>query len=81
MDKDRKAICKIISDMFESRDENGIYQTSTAYTRLEHYIEQQRIEAVGWMHAESCVLLDRGDDPRTTEVPEILEKAQTDLSL
>ena len=46
-DKDRTKICQIISDMLDNPDEYGIYPTSTAYTRLEHYIEQQRIEAIG----------------------------------
>jgi hypothetical protein len=35
MDKDRTAICKIMSDMFNDVDKHGIYPTSTAYTRLE----------------------------------------------
>lgn len=79
MDKDRTEICSIISDMLDNPDEHGIYPTSTAYNRLEHYIERVRIEAIGWMHADACVTLDRGNDPRTVEVPEILERAKKDL--
>lgn len=80
MDKDRIAICNIISDMLDSDTENGIYPTSTCYTRLEHYIESVRTEAIGWMHAEACTTLDNGGDPRLTEVPEMLSRARSDLA-
>ena len=79
MDIDRTAICKIISDMLDSPDDNGIYPTSTAYNRLEHYIEGVRAEAIGWSHADSCVDLDKGDDPRIKNIPDMLERAKRDL--
>jgi len=79
MKKDRKIICDIISDMLDNPDEHEIYPTSTAYTRLEHYIEQVRAEAIGWMHAEACTTFDRGDDPRLTNVPEMYQRALKDL--
>ena len=47
MNKDRIEICKIISDMLDNPDKHGIYPTSTAYARLEHYIEGVREEAIG----------------------------------
>ena len=80
MDKDRIEIRNIISRMLDNPDKHGIYPTSTAYTALEHYVEQQRHEALGWAHAFFCTSLDKGDDPRLQEVPEFLERAQTDLS-
>ena len=80
MKKDRTEICKIISDMLDNPDEHGIYLTSTAYTRLEAYVEQQRREALGWMQAECCTTLDRGEDPRLSEVPEVLERMVKDLA-
>jgi hypothetical protein len=80
MNKDRTEICRIISEMLDSQDKHGIYPTSTAFTRLEHYIEGVRAEAIGWMYANACVTLDRGDDPRTMEVPRILERAKVDLA-
>lgn len=52
---------------------------STSYTRLEHYIESVRMEAIGWTHADMCITLDRGDDPRLTEIPDLLERAAEDL--
>jgi len=79
MDKDRKIICDIISDMLDNPNEHEIYPTSTAYTRLEHYIEQVRSQALGWMHAEACTTLDRGDDPRLMNVQEIYQRALKDL--
>jgi hypothetical protein len=80
MDKDRAAICKIISKMLDNPDNAGIYPTSTAYTELEHYIEGARAEAIGWMHADACTMLDRGDDPRVAEVPDIYSRAMIDLA-
>ena len=80
MDKDRTAICEIISNMLDNPDKHGIYPTSTAFTRLEHYVESQRAEAIGWMHAEACTTLDNGNDPRTENVPDTLSRASRDLS-
>ena len=80
MNKDREAICKIVSKMLEAPGRNGLYPTSTAYTELEHYIEGMRLEAIGWMHTEACTMLDRGDDPRIVEVPDIYSRARADLA-
>ena len=80
MDVDRKKICEIISDMLDNPDNNGIYPTSTAYTKLERYIRGARAEAIGWAHADACVDLDKGNDPRTKEVPDMLDRARKDLN-
>lgn len=80
MNKDRVAICKIVSKMLDSPDKSGIYPTSTAYTELEHYIEGVRAEAIGWMHAAACTMLDRDEDPRLAEVPDIYSQAMSDLA-
>ena len=80
MKKDRTVICNIVSEMLDNPGELGIYPTSTAYTRLEHYIEQQRAEAIGWTHADACSALDRGGEPRTQNVPEMYERAMLDLA-
>lgn len=71
MDKDRTIICNIISEMLDNPDKYGIYPTSTAYARLEHYIEGVRIEAIGWTHADNCVDLDKGNDPRLKIIPDM----------
>ena len=80
MDKDRTAICEIISDMLDNPDSSGIYPTSTAYIRLEHYIDGVRAEAIGWTHADACTSLDKGDDPRLSNVPDMLARAKVDLA-
>ena len=80
MDKDRITICKIISRMLDNPDKHGIYPTSTCYTELEHYIEQIRVEAIGWTHADACVALDNDSDPRLTDVPEMLSRALVNLA-
>ena len=80
MDKDRSAICRIISEMLDNPDENEIYPTSTCYTKLEHYIEGVRAEAIGWTHAFMCTALDKGEDPRLIGVPNIFDQASTDLA-
>ncbi len=43
--------------------------------------ERERIiaETVGWTWAEACTVLDRGEDPRTKEMPEVLDRALKDL--
>lgn len=80
MDIDRTKICGIISDMLDNPDKHGIYPTSTCYTRLEHYIEAVRAEAIGWAHADACVTLDENGDPRLTEVPSMFLRAMKDLA-
>ena len=79
MDKDRTAICEIISAMLDNPGPFGIYPTSTAFTRLEHYIEGVRAEAIGWTHAYDCVTLDKGGDPRLLNVPDMWDKTKADL--
>lgn len=79
MDRDRKVICEIISEMLESAGEGGIYCTSTAYTKLEHYIEQERNRAIGCTHAAACVDLDNDQDPRMANVPRLLQKIRIAL--
>lgn len=79
MDVDRTVVCNIISDMLDNPNEHGIYPTSTAYARLEHYIEGVRAEAIGWAHTDACIMLDKGHDPRLTEVPDLLVRARADL--
>ena len=81
MNKDRTAICEIISDMFDS-DKNGlgIYPTTETFNKLEKYIEHVRAETVGWCYADACVHLDNGIDYRYVELPSIYERAKKDLS-
>lgn len=79
MERDRTVICNIISEMLDNPGDHEIYHTSTAYNRLEHYIESIRAEAIGWTHADACLTLDKGGDPRLNDIPEMLERAKKDL--
>lgn len=79
MKKDRTEICKIISKMLDNPSDIGIYLTTEAYNSLEQYIEGVRAEAIGWTHADNCIDLDKGKDPRKKIMPEMLERANTDL--
>lgn len=81
MNVDRTTISEIVDEMLENPDENGIFPTSTCFTRLEHYIEHVRIEALGWMHGHCCAELDKGGDPRLLEVPKIIEMARKNLEV
>ena len=57
MNKDREAICTIISEMLDAPDDSGVYPTTVAYSRLEAYIREvrertgQRQYARGWDEA------------------------------
>lgn len=37
------------------------------------------IQYAGWMYAECCALLDRGEDPRKADVAEMLPRMQKDV--
>jgi len=60
MDKDRTAICKIISDMLDNPGECEIYPTSKAYDALERYVEDVRVETLVWAHRDACLAVKRG---------------------
>jgi len=79
MQHNRIAIDEIISEMLDEYERTRIYETDTAITRLEDYIQAQRVIAIGWMHEYDRVCLDKGGDPRTVEVPDILDQARKDL--
>ena len=80
MDKDRAEICRIVSEMLDNPGECEIYPTTVAYNKLELYVEKQRMEAAGWMQAECCTSLDRGEDPRQADVAELISRMEQDLA-
>lgn len=75
----RKEVCNIISEMLDNPGECEIYPTTRAYDKLESFIRAElaraRREAIGYMYAEACAMLDKGEDIRTVEFPELAEKA------
>ena len=77
--KDREKIAEIFNKMLDTMAQTGIYPTSTAFTELELYIKQQRFITAGWCYSYCCNLLDKGLDPRTEEVPKLIEALQNDI--
>jgi hypothetical protein len=80
MEIDREEICNVISAMLDKPDNLGIYHTSTAYTKLEHYINKVRVEAIGATHAWACVKLDEDKDPRTENCCGMMDDLLNSLS-
>ena len=39
------------------------------------------VEAIGWAYADCCATLDKGKDPRQTEMGGVLKRAVKDLEL
>jgi len=39
------------------------------------------IEAIGWAYADCCADLDKGKDPRKTDMSDVLKRAIKDLDL
>jgi len=81
MIKDRTVICEIISEMLDNPDDLGIYPTTEAYSKLEAYVGRVRAEALGWMYAEACNTLDRGEDLRSVGVESIYSRAKVELTV
>lgn len=44
------------------------------------YPDNKFYEALGWMHGECCAILDRGGDPRNSDVPEMVSRCTQDLT-
>lgn len=80
MSDDRGNVCDVVSEMLDNPNEHGIYPTTKAYDALVALIETARVEALGWMLAEMCRILDNGGDPRKEDIAEMLPRAVEDLS-
>lgn len=80
MPDDRKNVCDVVSEMLDNPGECDIYPTGAAYDKLVALIESARMEALGWMHAEACTALDRGEDIRKVGVPDIVDRFNRDLA-
>ena len=73
MDKDRSKICRIISEMLDN--------PTKAYDALETLVNDERMIAIGWTHADDCVDLDKGLDPRKKDIGKMLKRAEKDLAV
>jgi len=45
------------------------------------FLNDKIIEAIGWMHAEACVAVDKGEDIRNISIPDLIDRAKRDLEL
>lgn len=81
MERDRIKIKEIVKELLDIADFLDREEELKIVENLEAYIEQERIQAIGWMHAEACTTADRGEDIRETECSGMLERAQSDLNL
>jgi hypothetical protein len=81
MERDKIVIMNVVSEMLDKGNKLGIYPTTELFNRLEKYIEQERVQALGWMHAEACTVAGNGGDIRKREVPNIIKRAKSDLNL
>lgn len=80
MKQDRQYICEVISRMLDNPNENGIYPTTEVYDMLENFIHSVRVSAVGWAWAEACSQLDKGKNPRTYDMGELIVRIEEDFS-
>jgi hypothetical protein len=48
--------------------------------RLLKELEEKWLMSAMWMYAEACALLDKGEDIRTKEVPELIERMMIEIS-
>ena len=50
--------------------------------RMSKWIKKETaIEAIGWAYADCCSDLDKGLDPRKTEISDVIKRAEKDLKL
>lgn len=77
MERDRKKISKVVAEMLNHP--KGVH--TEVLNQLERYIEDERMQAVGWSYAEACVIADSGEDIRKTLLPAFAKRAVEDLDL
>jgi len=76
MDKDRKVVGKIISNMLDNPHPFGVYPMTNACDELEAYIESVRSEMLTWVYTEVSVLTDT--HPSLSVVSDLVAQAVKD---
>ena len=62
--------------------ECGITCHENDYCRCDiEYMKDKFFEVLGWMHAECCVLLDNGEDPRREDISEMIDRFKKDFGI
>ena len=62
-------------------------ELKTANTCIKEFREENKLlknkiyQVIGWCHADACIDLDKGVDPRQKEVPDFLERCKQDCGL
>ena len=49
------------------------------FTQMRQKIEIAGFEAIGWAYADCCIDLDKGKDPRKTEMSDVIERYKKDI--
>ncbi len=80
MGKDRNEIVRIISEMLDNPDEDGFYPIGVCYDKLERYIMQVRVEALGWADADACVDFVNGKDLQWCAMADRMQRALKELA-
>jgi hypothetical protein len=65
--------------IFELREENESLKQRIA--ELEKSQSDKVFGAIGWAYADCCITLDKGGDPRQTDMNDVLSRARIDLEL
>ncbi len=73
----RELIGEMMTDFVKTNDSDTLAKN---LDRIEAFVTQARVQAIGWTWTEACSQYDKGLDPRNQEVPQLLERADADLN-
>lgn len=72
-----------MKDILEVKMERYLTEDQALPDAIEAVVEllgSVRAEAIGWTWTEACSMHDKGLDPRTFEVPILMDRASADLN-
>ena len=85
------AMCNTLRSREQQKCVEGDYGWSQSYQdvvnavgreiALREKVETIMMKTLGWAHADACITLDNGGDPRQTIVPDMIARAKVDLEL
>jgi len=90
VDKIKKAI-SVLKGMATNREKNvnklimgdmlNVLGNEIAKLPNERTKKYEVLEGIGWAYADCCVTLDEGNDPRQTDMGDVISRAEKDLGL